>query len=306
MTNYTEKIIKGELPKKVFPKGISLVLEGGGMRGFYSAGVLDAFLEEGIMFPYIIAVSAGAANVLSYIAGQKGRNRILIEKYISKKEYSSWRNFIFKKSFFDFDYVFETVAKKHLFFDQEIFDKVDTKLLTGATDCITGTTVWFEKKDLGIKYIPIVASCSIPIISKVVKISEKEYLDGGMSSPIPIDKAIEDGNEFHVIVLTRNKGYLKSEFKHKIALKCFLKKYPNLIKTIEKRSQVYNEQINLCEKLEKEGKAILIRPERLLEVERLNKDSKKLISLYEEGLLEGRKAIVLLKEKVKEMTKNEI
>lgn len=300
LNKYTEEIIKGKKIDVMLPDGIGLVLEGGGMRGFYSAGVMDGFLEEEIMFPYAVAVSAGSANVLSYISGQYGRNRILIEKYVGKKEYSSLRNLIFKKSFFDFDYVFGTVAREHLFYDQDMFDANDVRLFTGAADCQTGETVWYDKKTLGKEFIPTIASCSIPVISKIVRFDGRELLDGGMTSPIPIEKSIEDGNKFHVVVLTRNKGYFKKPFKYKKTLSAIYKKYPKLIESVMKRHETYNRQLEICEQLEREGKALIIRPEKKLEVERFNKESDKLISLYEEGITDGKKAALFLKEKTRE------
>ena len=188
-----------------------------------------------------------------------------------------------------------------------MFDKVDVRFITGTVDCNTGKSVWFEKKELGKDFYPTIASCSIPVISKVVKIGDKELLDGGMTSPIPIHKSIEDGNDFHVVISTRNKGYSKSPFKYLKAVKrIYGKKYPNLVTAIANRYKVYNEGVMLCEELEKQGKGIVIRPETPLEVERFNKSAKKLLKLYDEGYENGKKAIVTIKKKLEEMNKNEI
>jgi len=297
MSNFTEEVIHGKKYKTMLPDKTALVLEGGGMRGFYSAGVLDAFMEEGIMFPYIVSVSAGSANVLSYISGQIGRNRIIVEKYVSDKKYSSIRNWIFKKSFFDFDYAFKEIPQKHLYFDRRIFKKTKTRLLTGATQCNSGKIKWFEKDELGEDFIPTIASCSVPLFSKIVNINGLELLDGGIAAPIPIEKSIEDGNEFHVIVLTRNIGYLKPPIKPKWLVKRKYKNYPKLVDALIKRHEMYNKQLELCEKLENEGKAIIIRPEEKLKVDRYNKNAIKLLKLYDEGILEGRLAVKMIKRK---------
>lgn len=294
MTNYTEEMIQGVMPRTILPKGCSLVLEGGGTRGFYTAGVFEAFMDEGIMFPYIVSVSAGTANAMSYVSGQKGRTRQIIEKYVSKHQYLSFRNLIMQRSYFGYDYVFKTVPEQHVFWDRNIFINNKIDLLTGAVDCNTGKTVWFHKDELEKDFTPAIASCSVPLASKVVLYKGYELLDGGTSSPIPIDKAIVDGNTFHVIVLTRNEGYRKKPFQYKKSLQLYYKKYPKLVDTMLKRHEIYNQQLELCEQLEKEGKAIIIRPKKRLEVGRIAKNIKKLLDLHDEGYEEGKEAVKLL------------
>ncbi|MCL2637029.1 MAG: patatin family protein [Oscillospiraceae bacterium] len=293
--NFTHDIIKGSPHKKILPPKTALVLEGGGTRGFYSAGVFEAFLDEGIMFPYIAGVSAGAANALTYVAGQRGRNRQIVEHYVGNKKYVSRRNLLRYGSLFGYDFIFGTIPDKHIFWDREVFESTDIRFLTGAIDCNTGETFWFEKQEITQGFPASVASCSVPLASKIVKLGGKLLLDGGVSSPIPIEKSIEDGNEFHVVVLTRNEGYQKSAFRFKGILKLFYGKYPNLIHAILNRHEVYNRQLALCEQLEREGKAIIIRPQIPLAVERAGTDIKKLLALYDEGHDEGKQAVEVLK-----------
>jgi len=296
---YTIPPIKGR-PHEIFlPQKTALVLEGGGTRGFYTAGVFEAFLDKGIMFPYIAGVSAGAANALTYIAGQPKRNRQIVEKYVGNKKYVSRRNMLRYGSLFGYDFIFKTVPNQHIFFDKELFESVDIRYLTGALDCNTGKTQWFEKSDIDVSagFIATRASCSVPLMSKIVKYKGYELLDGGVSCPVPIEKSIEDGNEFHVVVLTRNKGYQKPAFRHKGVLNFYYRKYPNLINAILSRHEVYNRQIALCEQLESEGKAIIIRPQIPLCVERSGTDIEKLLTLYDEGHDEGKQAVELLKQK---------
>ena len=281
---YTQTPIPGKAPKKILPKGYALVLEGGGTRGFYSAGVFDAFMDAGIMFPYIIGVSAGAANVLSYIAGQNGRNRQIVEKYVGNPKYVSKRNLLLHRSFFGMEFIFHEVPQKHVFLDFEMFSKQNISLLTGALDCNTGQTVWFNKSDITPNLEATMASCSVPLLSPIFKFRGYNLLDGGIADPIPIEKSVSDGNTFHVIVLTRNKGYVKPVFKHKGILKLFYKKYPKLIDAILNRHDTYNRQLALCEQLEKEGKAIIIRPLKPLAVnDSTGRDIEKLLELYDEG-----------------------
>jgi len=278
----------------MMPQGTALILEGGGTRGFYSAGVLEAFMDEGIMFPYIAGVSAGAANALTYISGQWGRNRLIVEKYVGNHRYVSRRNMIKYGSMFGYEFIFKTIPEKHIFFDKDIFDETDIRFLTGATDCITGKTVWFEKKDISPGFVITRASCSVPLLSKIVKYNGFELLDGGVSAPIPIEKSIEDGNTFHVVILTRNQGYTKPAFRYKNILKLFYRKYPNLIETIMNRHEIYNRQLALCEQLEREKKAVIIRPLLPLAVDRTAADVNKLLALYDEGHDEGKQIIKII------------
>jgi len=280
---YTQQIIKGVAHKRILPQGTALVLEGGGARTYFSAGVFDTFIDEGIMFPYIIGVSAGIANALSYVSGQRGRNRVIAQKYVNLKEYASHRNFINHKSFFCFDFIFGTIPCEHLFWDKEIFDSTNIRFLTGAIDCVTGKTVWFEKQDVTERFKVIQASCSVPFITQVVQHKGLYLLDGGVSDPIPIEKSIEDGNSFHVIVLTRNHGYVSDPFRYKRLLKLRYRRYPHLMDAIMKRCEIYARQLSLCEQLEREGKAIILRPQKPLAVGRLTTDTDKLMDLYDEG-----------------------
>ena len=293
--SYTEVPIPGRAPKTILPKGIGLVLEGGGTRGFYSAGVFDAFIDAGILFPYITAISAGAANALSYISGQFGRNRQIVEKYVGNPKYVSKRNLLRHRSLFGMEYVFHEVPKKHIFFDWDMFYKQDITFLTGAFDCNAGQTVWFDKNDNDTNLDILMASCSIPILAPIYKFRGFELLDGGIAAPIPIEKSVLDGNTFHVIVLTRNKGYRKPVLKHSQVLKLFYKKYPKLIEAISKRHTIYNSQITLCEQLEKEGKALIIRPLKPLSFDSsAYRNIKKLLELYDEGFNEAKEKMSLI------------
>ena len=294
---YTHEIIKGIAHANMLPKGTSLVLEGGGTRGFFSAGVFEAFMDEGIMFPYILGISAGAANAMSYIAGQRGRNRQIVAQYISHKDYVSFRNLFKVKSLFGYDYIFKTIPQNHVFWDEEIFNATDTRFIIGTIDINTGKSCWFEKDEIDLSDCinTLIAACSLPLLSEIVHYGGKELMDGGISDPIPIEKAIADGNDFHVVVLTRNMGYRKAPFKFKGLMKLFYKKYPHFIDAVVNRHIIYNRQLALCEKLAQEGKAIIIRPQTPLSLGRSATDTNKLLQLYDEGHDEGKKAVDKLK-----------
>jgi predicted patatin/cPLA2 family phospholipase len=291
MPTFTQPIIKGTKYTKMLPQGTALVLEGGGTRGFYSAGVFEAFMDEGIMFPYIIGVSAGAANSLTYVARQKGRNRLIVEHYVSDKRYVSRRNLIRHRTLFGYDFIFGTIPEKHIFFDRDLFDNTHIRFLTGAIDCSTGKTIWFEKSDIADGFIVPRASCSVPLVSKIIRHKGLDLLDGGISDPIPIEKSIADGNKFHVVVLTRNQGFTQEPFRHSRLLKLFYGKYPKLVEAMLNRHEIYNKQLALCEQLEREEKALIIRPLQPLSVGRTTTDINKLLALYDEGYSEGAQAI---------------
>ena len=295
--NFTETIIRGIKPTTTLPPKTALVLEGGGIRGFYSSGVFEAFMDAEIMFPYIVGVSAGAANALSYISGQRGRSRQIVEKYVGNKKYVSYGNMLKHRSVFGFDYIFKTIPDNHIFWDRENFHTTDIRFLTGATDCETGECVWFEKDEMDYDFIQTRASCSIPFLSKIVKIGEHNLVDGAVSVPIPIEKSIEDGNNFHVIVLTRNNGYIKTPSKLKFILKLFYNKYPKLVEKMLVRHNDYNRQVALCEQLERDGKALIIRPQKPLMLDRLGSNIEKLLALYDDGEEDGKTAINRLKER---------
>ena len=288
---FTHQPIIGKTPASMFSEGTALVLEGGGTRGFYSAGVFEAFMDAGIMFPYIIGVSAGAANALSYISGQCGRNLQIVECYVSNPRYLSRRNLVRHRSLFGMEFVFHEIPQKHIFWDWEMFDRQAIRFLAGALDCDSGQTVWFEKGDITPQLEAVMASCSIPIVSPIVKYMGYSLLDGGISDPIPIEKSISDGNCFHVIVLTQNRGHSKEAFTHKFLLNLFYRKYPKLIDVVLHRHEVYRRQLELCESLVSEGKAFIIRPLKPLDVGRADSNTGKLLALHDEGHEEGAAAI---------------
>jgi len=288
--------MKGIPYKKMLPHGTGLILEGGGARTYYSAGIFEAFMDAGIMFPYIIGVSAGIANALSYVSGQKGRNRIIAETHVHKKEYVNSRNMLRHGTIFGWDYIFKSIPEELVFWDRDVFESVDVRFLTGAFDCETGDTVWFEKRDIKPGFEVTRASCSLPIVAQIVEYNGHKLLDGGIGSPIPIEKSIEDGNDFHVIILTHNEGYVDRPHARRVLLKPIYRKYPKLLEVSKYRHELYNKQLALCEQLEKEGKAIILRPQRPMEVTMLETDPDKLLDLYDEGHTDGKEAVEWIKD----------
>ena len=260
----------------------SLILEGGTFRSIFSAGVMDALLDNDIIFPYCIGVSAGITNGVSYISKQKGRNLEVLTKYRNDKRYLGYGNFFKCKSLFGLDFVFDEIPNKLVPFDMDTYKKYPGKILVGVTNAKTGKTEYLDGKDLDDKATLLRATCALPIFFPVIKINDNEYYDGGLCDPIPIKKAIADGNEKHLIVLTQPKGYKKDlSKKNVIVSKLLNRKYPNLKNAFLTRHESYNETVKFCEELEKQGKAIILRPD--YKLESFEKDVNKLKSNYDHG-----------------------
>lgn len=276
----------------------SLILEGGTFRPIFSAGVMDALLDNNIMFPYCIGVSAGITNGVSYISKQKKRNLDILMTYRNDKRYLGLRNFLKCKSLFGLDFVYGEIPNKLSPFDMETYQKYEGKILVGVTNAITGKTEYFDGKELDDNCSILRATCAIPLFFPAIKINDSYYYDGGICDPVPIKKAIDDGNEKHLIILTRPKEYRKDLSKGNIIVsKLFRKKYPNLKEPLLTRHNHYNETIRFCEELEAQGKAVIIRPTLEQSIESFEKDVNKL----KDGYNNGYKMAIENLDKIKEL-----
>ncbi|WP_425447981.1 patatin-like phospholipase family protein [Dethiothermospora halolimnae] len=281
-------------------KNIGLVLEGGGMRGVYTSGALDFFMDKGLYFPYTIGVSAGACNSLSYISRQRGRNKIVTIDYIDHPRYISYKNLIKKKSIFDMDLVFDEIPNKLEPFDFDRFHSSSEEVAIGVTNCITGEPDYFYKSKCKDILKVVRASSSLPLAAPMINIDGKEYLDGGIADPIPIKKSISDGNDKNILVLTRDKTYRKSPVKLKKLIEFKYSDYPGLIEAMTSRYERYNETLDYIETLEKEGKVIVIRPSEPPNVSRLEKDKGRLTDLYTQGYNDAKELYDKIKLFIKE------
>lgn len=260
----------------------SLVLEGGSFRTAFSCGVMDALLDNDIMLPYVIGVSAGISNGLSYVSKQPKRSIDVFLKYRNDKRYVGKRNILKSKSIFGLDFVFDEVPNKLIPYDYEALNKYEGKILVGTTNALTGNEEFFDAKKVDKECTMFRATCAVPIIVPAIKINGVPYYDGGVADPIPVDKAISDGNDKHIIVLTRTKEYRKTLDKSaKIASKVLKSKYPKLSGVILNRHIKYNERVKFCEQLEEQGKAIILRPNE--ELKSLESDVNVLEKTYKEG-----------------------
>ncbi|WP_160721113.1 patatin-like phospholipase family protein [Bacillus sp. USDA818B3_A] len=269
-----------------------LVLEGGGMRGVYTAGILECFLEEELFFPYVIGVSAGACNAASYLSKQKGRNKLVTVDYASDPRYISWKNYLRNGQFFGMDFIFDEIPNQHVPYHYDVFYNSPSEFVVGTTDCVTGLPVYFKKQDYGSDLLTVLrASSSLPFLAPEIRFQDKILLDGGISDPIPIKKAQQDGCKKNIVILTRNKGYLKKPSKFHFLVN---RKYPNykgLQQSLRMRYQKYNDTVNYLEKEEKEGNILIIRPTDPLKVGRMERNPQRLEELYFQGYQDAKASL---------------
>lgn len=259
-----------------------VLFEGGSFRAVFSCGVMDALLDEDIMFPYCIGVSAGSADSASYISRQRGRNIRVFEKYRNDKRYIGKRNLWKEKSMFGIQFVFRDVPNIHEPFDLETFHRYQGQYLIVATDAGTGKARYFTQEDVDRDFNVFHATCALPMALPPAQIDGREYFDGGLSDPVPVGRMLRDGNEKMLIVLTRPKGYLKSCRRSDIiAARMLERKYPEISRAICNRYRKYNHSVRICEKLEQEGRAVILRPDGPLES--FEKDPQVLRTTWQRG-----------------------
>ncbi len=262
---------------------VGLVLEGGGFRGIYSAGVIDCLMEKNIELPYVIGVSMGACNGVNYISKQIGRNLNVPYSYIEDKRYMSYKRLFTKGELFGMDFIFNEIPKKLIPFDYNTYSNSIQEFIIGTTDCITGKPFYIKTLDYDTLLTSLKASASLPFASKMVNFDNKKLLDGGISDPIPYKKAFEDGCDKLIIVLTQTSDFVKKPTKFSTLGKLFYSKYPQLLKTLNNRYINYNNQLKEIQKLEEEGKVFVIRPKQNIPVSRTERDKQKLKEAFNMG-----------------------
>lgn len=264
-----------------------LVLEGGGMRGVFTSGVLDAFMKHELYFPYIVAVSAGACNGLSYMSRQPRRARYSNIDMLQKYGYISLKSLLTHGSIFDPNILYERFPNEIVPFDYNAYEHNPATYEMVTTNCLTGRAEYLsEKHDFRRMTAIARASSSLPYLSQITYVDGIPMLDGGIVDSIPVVRAIDKGYSPNVVIMTRNRGFRSSEPDFK-APRLFYKQYPRLRVVLSHHVQVYNEQLDLIERMEDWGEVICIRPERLMEVDRICRDTHKLEALYEEGFTLG-------------------
>ena len=268
-------------------RNTGLVLEGGGMRGVFTSGVLDAFMKHDLYFPYVVAVSAGACNGLSYMSRQPRRARYSNIDMLRKYDYISLKRLLTQGSIFDPNILYERFPNEIVPFDYETYRKNPSVYEIVTTNCLTGRAEYLTEKTDPKRLTAIVkASSSLPYVAQITEVDGVPMLDGGIVDSIPVVRAIDKGYSPNVVILTRNRGFRSSEPDIKVP-KLFYGEYPRLRVVLSRRVEEYNKQLELIERMEDWGEVICIRPERPMEVDRLCRDVEKLEALYEEGFMLG-------------------
>lgn len=263
----------------------ALVLEGGALRGMFTAGVLDVLMEDQIEFAYVNGVSAGSLNGINYISKQNGRSRDINLNYVNDPRYLGVRNMVSNGGIFNFRFLFGELSDELVPFDARTFFASKQRFEVVATDCRTGTAEYFEKgKEPEIMWASA-ASSSMPVISSMISLNGKRYLDGGISVPIAYRRAMEEGYKKIVLVLTRQAGYEKPATSKamKLTYTRYYRKYPKLVERLISVPENYNAMQREIAALEKEGKIFVIRPKKPVEISRFEKDVERLRRLYNEG-----------------------
>ena len=279
----------------------ALVLEGGALRGMYTSGVLDTFLKNNMEFECVAGVSAGALNAMSYISKQPGRSAKINLEYCDDPRYIGRKAFIKNKGIIGYDYLFGDISENKVPFDFKSFENTNQRFVIVTTNCEKAETEYLEKSNCNDLFKAAQASSSMPLASAMVEINNNHYLDGAVTTSIPVKWALEQGYEKVVVVLTRDKTYRKPMITNKMKklYKLAYHKYPKLIEKLNTMPERYNKLQDELIDLEKEGKIFIIRPEKEVTVSRLEKDKEKLENLYKEGIAEAEKNLESLKEYLK-------
>lgn len=264
-------------------KHTALVLEGGGMRGVFTSGVLDYMIDYNITFPYLVGVSAGSSNALSYAAHQRGRGKYIFADLQMERHYLGMRNIWRHHSIMDMDLLYHELPEEIWPYDYAAYRENPMRVESVATDCITGKAVYLEEKEDPKRIIDIVkASSSLPFVCPIVHVDGRPMLDGGITDSIPLQHALDLGYDHAVVVLTRQYGYRKEEKDVKIPPFIY-NRYPKLREAICTRAARYNAQVELVEQLEREGSITVIRPDHPVEVARIETNMDKMNTLYRHG-----------------------
>ena len=260
-----------------------LVVEGGGMRGVYSSGVLDFFIEKDLFFENNYGVSAGACHLCSYLAKQYKRAFRVNVDYLNDKRYCSVHSLLKTGNLFGAEMLYDIIPNELDLFDYDTYNKNESNFYVVITDKNTGKPEYVKIGDLKKDIIYVRASSSLPLLAQNVKINDKEYLDGGISDSIPIKKSIADGNKKNVVILTRDSTYRKGKNSLMPIIKLKYKKYPNFVKSMADRYIVYNEILDFIKELEDNGDVFVIRPKKPVNIGRTEKNREKLEALYNDG-----------------------
>lgn len=280
---------------------VGLVLEGGSLRGLYSAGVLDIMMDNDINIDCIVGTSAGALFGPNYFSNQRGRAIRYNKRFCKDRRNISMLSFILTGNVVNKNFAYYKITKELDIFDNETFMKSGKELYVTATNIESGKCEYFKINDVLEDMEKLRATSAIPIMTRPVKIDDKYYLDGGVSDSIPVKKCLEFGCDKVIVVLTQPEGFIKKKISDKKVktIKFVFRKYPKLIERMLNRHNDYNECINYINELEKEGKAFVIRPSEKLDIDLIERNPEKLEDIYQIGIKDMKKKIKNLKKYLK-------
>lgn len=271
-----------------------LILEGGGMKGMYTAGVLDFFMDKGLEFSSVYGVSAGACHMCSFLSKQRGRSLDVGTDYLDSGKYCSIGSLLTTGDLFNVNTAYHLIPEYLNPYDYETFNRYAGKAYAVVTNIETGKPEYLQIRDMKKDIIAIRASASLPLVSRNVRIGDKLYLDGGLSDAIPIQKSILSGNRKNVVILTKEEGYVRKPSTHLNLLRIRYLMYPRVYELMMERHIIYNETMAFLEKQQENGQAFVIRPKVKSSVARIEKDVVKLKALYEQGYSEAEDCFELL------------
>ena len=261
-----------------------LILEGGGMKGIYTAGVLDFFMEKEILFSSCYGVSAGACHMCSYLSGQKGRAYRISVNYLDQKQYCSPQSLLKTGDLFGVDMCYGLIPDYLDPYDFEAFERYEGNAYAVVTNIKTGRPEYKLLKDMHRDIIAVRASSSLPLVARNVKIDGELYLDGGISDSIPIRQSKRDGNQKNVIIMTKEEGYVRQPAGPELALiRARYMRYPKVYELMRERHLTYNATVQYIEEEQEKGNVFVIRPKKVSGVKRVDHDKEKLKALYQEG-----------------------
>ncbi|MBQ6735541.1 MAG: patatin family protein [Lachnospiraceae bacterium] len=281
-------------------KRIGIIDVGGGTRGIYGAGFFDYCMDHDIAFDDIIGISAGSANAVSYMAGQRGRNFQFYNEYAFRKEYMSMHNYLKTRSYIDLDYIYNTLSDENGEnpVDFEAFMNNPADLTIIATNAETGRPAYFRKKDIRKNHYEFLkASCCVPVVNRPYPVGNGIYFDGGMSDPVPLRYAFEKGCDRVVLLLTRPRGFVRSNRRDRLFARALQRQYPNAALAMMRRATLYNHGIRKAKELEKKGLVKIIAPSSIGKLKTLSQDHKALEDLYNKGYQDAEAVIPFLQGK---------
>lgn len=263
---------------------------GGGLRGIYGCGVLDCCMEHNVKFDVCIGVSAGSANVASYMAGQKGRNYVFYTEYALRKEYMSMDNFLKTRNYVNLDYAYGTLSNSDGEYPLDYQSMIDNPadLFIVSMDEETGAAKYFTKADLAPDHYDICkCSSAIPFVCEPYPMQGRSYYDGALSDPIPIEKAFAEGCDKVVVILTKPRTTVRRARKDNALARLVEKDHPMAAAGLRRRAELYNEQVALAKVYEAQGKALIVAPESTCGMDTLTKDKEAMQRFYEMGRRDG-------------------